>query len=255
MNKKNAMIFIVIGIFLTIAGIVFTGVGTYLQNQETRDFQNTITSLSTQISEKQDEISEYSKENVELAEKLALQTEKSNNELTQLSNRNVELTQKLTEISEERFRKLTIPSMNVLRIEEKLDLGVNSYLKIITRNTGNNDCLDACLLVDRHNSPSAKPGFLPIQNFTKVPKDAVVEYKIPLFQSESFASVANDDQKKEFSDFYNRYNDDKTAIVILFHFEYKWNNETLKSSQYSIVKTKNRQAYASSSEDYVEDEI
>lgn len=249
------MAYIVIGIGLTISGIIFTGIGTYLQNQETKDFQDTSTNLSTQTNNKQDEISNYSKKNVELAEKLALQTEQSNKELSLLSNKNAELTQKLTQISEEKFRKLTMPSMNVIRIEEFLDLGVNSYLKITAKNTGNNDCFDARLLVDRHNSPTAKPGFLTIQSFTKVPKQAVVEYKIPLFLSEIIARVGDETLKPELSEFFERYNNNRTAIIIFFHFEYEWNDETLKSSQYSIVKTKDSPAYGSSSEEYVESEI
>lgn len=251
MPSVKSITYIMIGMILTGAGIIFTLFGTLKQGNENDKFQA--------------EISKSSKKNIELAEKLADQTHLSSEKLTrqneastqkiiQLSDKNAELTQKLTQISEERFRKLTIPSLNVLRIEEELSLGVNSYFKVIVKNTGNNDCFDCRLLVDRHNSPFAKPGFIGIQNFKKVPKDAIVEYKIPLFQSEIIVNVSNDNQKKEFSDFLNRYNNDETAIVVFFHFEYEWNDETLKSSQYSIVKSKNRKAYGSSSEDYVEPE-
>lgn len=252
MTGLKSITYIGIGMFLTAVGIGFTLVGTIKQGKENEKFQ--------------EEISTSSKKNTELAEKLAEQTqlssdklarqnEESTQKIVQLSDKNAELTLKLTQISEERFRKLTIPSLNVLRIEEDLSLGDNSYFKIIARNTGNNDCLDCKLLVDRHNSPFAKPGFLTIQNFKKVPKDAIVEYKIPLFQSDLIVNVANDEQKREYSDFLKRYNNDESAIVVFFHFEYEWNNETLKSSQYSIVKSKNRKAYGSSSEDYVESEI
>ena len=252
MTGIKSITYIGIGMFLTATGIGFTLIGTIKQGKENERFQ--------------EEISASSKKNTELAEKLAEQTQlssdklaKQNEESTQkivhLSDKNAELTQKLTQISEEKFRKLTMPSMNVIRIEEFLDLGVNSYLKITAKNTGNNDCFNARLLVDKHNSPTAKPGFLTIQSFTKVPKDAVVEYKIPLFLSEIIASVGDETLKSELSEFFERFNNNRTVIIIFFHFEYEWNKETLKSSQYSIVKLKDSPAYGSSSEDYVESEI
>lgn len=151
MIKKNAMIYI--GIILTIAGIIFTGIGTYLQNQETKVFQDTITGLSRATKENQEENTTYSRKNIELAEKLVEQTEKSNQELTELSIKNSELTQKLTELSEDRFRRLTIPTMSVIKVEEVLDKGINSYLKVFVKNTGNNECFDSRMYIDRHNSP------------------------------------------------------------------------------------------------------
>lgn len=250
MTGIKSITYISFGMILTVAGIVFTLIGTLKQGKENDTFQS--------------EISESSKKNIELSEKLAEQTqlsseklskqnEESTGKIVQLSDKNAELTHKLTQISEERFRKLTIPSMNVLSIEEDLSLGVNSYFKIIAKNTGNNDCFDARMLIDRHNSSLVSGS--EIQNFVKVPKDAIVEYKIPLFQSDLMAQIADKNKKIEFENFLTRFQNDETAIVVFFHFEYEWNNETLKSSQYSIVKSGKRKPYASSSEDYVESEI
>lgn len=251
MIKRNAMIYIVIGIILTIAGIIFTGFGTYLQSQETKDFQNTITGLTIQSSEKQDEISASSRKNIELAEKLAAQTEKSNKELTDLSIKNSELTSKLTEMSEDRFRRLTIPSMNVVNVEQVLDKGINSYLKVFVKNTGNNECFDARMYIDRHSSPLIS--YSEIQSFVKVPKDEIVIYKIPLIQSEIFARFIDKSEKEELgSSFIARLQKGEIAIVIHFHFEYEWNNETLKSSQFSIIKYPSGDVYVSSSKDFVE---
>lgn len=250
MIKKNAMIYIVIGIVLTIAGIIFTGLGSYMQNKETNVFQHTITGLSLQSSEKQDEISTYSRKNIELAEKLAEQTEKSNKELTRLSIKNSELTQRLTEISEDRFRRLTIPSMNVIRVEEDLSHGLNSFFKIVAKNTGNNDCSDARLIIDRHNSPMVSTS--EIQNFTKVPKDDTVEYSIPIFQSDLMVRISNEDTKQDFKDNFLKKFKENEMVIIFFHFEYQWGKETLKSSQYNIFRSKTDKLYISSSEDYIE---
>jgi hypothetical protein len=246
--------FIITGYILTGIGIIFTIIGTFQQKNESDTFQNKITGLTEKTNSSQEKVEFYIQKNIELSEKLSQQSIESEKSLIKLSVENAELTKKLTDLSEERFRKLTIPTLNVLKIEENLSLGLNSYFKIIAKNTGNNDCLDARLYVDRHNSPFAKPGFLTIQNFKKVPKSEIVEYKIPLFQSGIIVNVANDEQKSEYSDFLKRYNNDELAVIVFFHFEYEWNNETLKSSQYSIVKSKDRKVYGSSSEDYVESE-
>ena len=144
--------------------------------------------------------------------------------------------------------------MNVVNIKE-VNNGVDSYFRIFVKNTGNNDCYDAHLLVDRHNSPLAKPGLLTKTNFLKVPKNEVVEYKIPVFQSDLSNTISNKDQRNEFEKFVNRYQNDETAVVIFFHIEYNWNEEDLKSSQYTIIKSINNKLFTSLSDEYVEPEI
>ena len=171
MSGIKSITFISVGMILTGLGIVSTLIGTLKQGKENDKFQT--------------EISESSNKNIELAEKLAEQTktsserlikqnEESTAKIVQLNDENADLTKKLTQISEERFRELTIPSMNVINIEEVLDLGVNSYFKIAAKNTGNKNCLNTRLLVDRHNSPFAKPGYLRIHSYNKLPKDDIV---------------------------------------------------------------------------------
>ena len=92
MQRKGSMIYIIIfGIFLTVAGIVVTGIGTFTQYKETKESQK---------------------------------------ELISLSNQNADLTKKLINISEDSFRRLTKPEINVLRIEENLNNGINSYFVI-----------------------------------------------------------------------------------------------------------------------------
>lgn len=153
--------------------------------------------------------------------------------------------------SEDSFRRLTKPEINVLRIEENLNNGINSYFVIKAQNTGNNDCFNATLIIDRHNSPLGK-NFM-IQSFGKLPKGALVNYKIPLFQSEIMAKLAEPDIKKEFeNNFLKRYQNNEVAIIIFYHFEYEWNDETLKSSQFFIFKPNNEKPYSSSSEKYID---
>lgn len=152
--------------------------------------------------------------------------------------------------SEDSFRRLTKPEINVLGIEENNN-GIDSYFVIKAKNTGNNDCFNAKLIIDSHNSPLGK-NFM-IQSFGKLPKGASENYKIPLFQSEIMAKSAEPDIKKEFeNNFLIRYKNDESAIVIYFHFEYEWNDETLKSSQFLIVKSINEKPYVSSGEEYVD---
>ena len=57
--------------------------------------------------------------------------------------------------SEDSFRRLTKPEINVLGIEENNN-GIDSYFVIKAQNTGNNDCFDAKLIIDKHNSPLGK---------------------------------------------------------------------------------------------------
>jgi hypothetical protein len=191
------MNYLIIGIILTVLGIVFTGYGTITKNKETKEFQDTI----------------------------------------------IDLTEKLTK-----------PEINVLGIEENLNNGINSYFVIKAKNTGGNDCFDAKLIIDRHNSPLGKN--FAIQSIEKFPKGASVDYKIPLFQSMVMAKLAETDitgVNKEFkNNFLKRYQNNEAAIVIFYHFEYKWNDETLKSSQFLIVKSINEKPYLSSREEYVD---
>lgn len=250
MTVIKSTTYISIGMMLTGAGIVFTLIGTLKQGKENDKFQS--------------EITESSKKNIALAEKLAeqaqlssdkleKQNEESTNKIVHLSDKNAELTQKLTDLSEDRFRRLTIPVMNVLRIEEVLGLGINSYFKIIAKNTGNNDCQNARLIIDRHNSPLVNRS--EIQSFVKVPKDVLVEYKIPRFQSDLMERSAEGEKRQDFeTNFLKRFMDGQVAIVIFYHFEYEWKGETLRSSQFSIVKSNNEKPYGSSSDDYVEPE-
>lgn len=259
MNIKS-ITFISAGMILTGLGIAFTFIGTLKQGKEKDAFQAELTESGKKSIELAEKLADQTKNSSEelikqtrkSSKELAEQSEKSTQKIVQLSDKNVELTQKLTEISEEKFRRLSIPSMNVLGIEENLSLGANSYFKIIAKNTGNSDCFDARLLVDRHNSPLASPGLLTIQSFKKVPKDAIFEYKIPIFQSDFMVLK---DKEQEFETFMKKFNDNEAAIIIFFHFEYEWNDETLKSSQYSIIKSTNKKPYVSSSEEHVEPEV
>lgn len=231
------MTYIIIGMLFTGVGIVFTLLGTLRQGKETQKFQDSIINSTHK--------------NIELSERLSENSTTSQRELTELSNKNAELTLKLIELSEDRFRRLTKPEINVFRIEENLNLRTNSFFLVRAKNTGNNDCTDARLIIDRHNSPLGR-SFM-IQSFRKLPKDTQVEYKIPLFQSDIFLQIARSEEKEEFENiFLKRYLNNEIAVVIHFHFEYQWNGETLKSSQFSIVKTNNQKVYGSSSEEYVE---
>jgi len=191
------MNYLIIGIILTVLGIVFTGYGTITKNKETKEFQNTI----------------------------------------------IDLTEKLTK-----------PEINVLGIEENINNGINSYFVIKAKNTGGNDCFDAKLIIDRHNSPLGKN--FATQSIEKFSKGVSVDYKIPLFQSMVMAKLAETDitgVNKEFkNNFLKRYQNNEVAIVIFYHFEYKWNDEILKSSQFLIVKSINEKPYLSSREEYVD---
>jgi len=187
------MNYLIIGIILTVLGIVFTGYGTFTLNKETKEFQDTMTDMT---------------------------------------------------------RKATKPEINVLGIVESNN-GIDSYFIIKAKNTGGNDCFNAKLIIDRHNSPLGK-NFI-IQSFAKLPKGDLANYKIPLFQSEIMVKFAEPDIKKEFeNNFLRRYQNNDLAIVIFYHFEYEWNDETLKSSQFLIVKSINKKPYVSSSEEYVD---
>jgi hypothetical protein len=228
----------IIGVVFTITGAIFSAIGTYISDIKEKEFQN--------------KISELSKKNIYLTEKLTKQSEESSNALTELSNRNAELTQRLTKISEEKFRSILIPNINVLYVTEEKYPSLESFFKIIVKNTGNSDCFDVRLIVDRHNSPFAQPASLQIRSFQIVPKDALIEFNIPLFQSEVFGLVASDDIRVEFSEFLDRYNQKKLGIMIFFHLEYKWQDEEiLKTSQYCIIKVKDSKFYLSSDEEYL----
>ncbi len=245
--------FILFGMILTILGIVFTIIGTIKQGKENDEFQSKI----SESSKKNIDLSEKLAEQTKLAsDKLALQNEKSTNKILELSNKNSELTQKLTLMSEEKFRKLTVPSLNVLRVEENSKSDLNSYFKIIVKNTGNNDCTNASLIIDKHNSPFVPLDHLAVMStLDKLPKDATQEYIIPFFQNDLASKVADDNKKKEFQEFIKNFQSDKIAIVVMFHFDYQWNNETLSSSQYTIVKMVNRPPFISSSENHVKSDF
>ena len=193
MQRKSSMIYITIGIILTVLGIAFTGYGRFTLNREAKEFQDTMTDMT---------------------------------------------------------KKATKPEINVLGIVESNN-GIDSYFVIKAQNTGNNSCFNVKLIIDRHNSPLGKN--FAIQSIEKFPKGASVDYKIPMFQSMVMAKIAEPDIKKEFeNNFLKRYQNNESAIVIFYHFEYKWNDEALKSSQFVIVKSVNEKPYISSTEKYVD---
>jgi len=212
MKISKSMTYLIIGMVLTAIGIVFTVVGTFKQGKESQDFQ-------IQVIESQKQ--------------------------------SIELSEKLTKISEDKFKQLTKPVLNVIRVEEKLDLGLDSFFSILVKNTGNNDCFNAQLIIDRHNSPLISRS--EITRFVKIPKDSIVEYQIRKFKTDLLLQFADQERQNDFKEkFYNRFNNEELSIVIFFYFEYDWNNEKLKSSQYSLLKSKNQKPYVSSSENYVE---
>lgn len=214
MKNIKSMTYLIIGLVLTGVGIGFTVFGTFKQGKEAQEFQSQVIESQT---------------------------------------KSIELSEKLTKISEDKFYQLTKPVVNVIKVEENSKLGLKSVFKILAKNTGNNDCFNAKLIIDKHNSPLV--GTAEIQSFTKIPKETMVEYTIPMFQSDLMMQIQGKEVKKEFEDiFLKRFQDGESAIVVFFHFEYEWNDETLKSSQFSILKSKGQKLYASSSENYIEPE-
>lgn len=199
---------------LTGIGIVFTVIGTLKQNKETEKFQEEV--IRTQA-------------------------------------KSLELSEKLTKISEDKFKQLTKPSMNAIGCNEHLTNGIESYFDIIAKNTGNNDCENSKLIIDKHSCPIGFFG--EITNYKKVPKDSSVIYKIPLFMSTLKRKTMTKEEVEEFkNNYFKRYLENSIALVIHFHFEYEWNNETFKSSQYTLVKTNDQRVYISSSEEHIKNE-
>lgn len=214
MKISKSMTYLIIGMVLTAIGIVFTVVGTFKQGKESQEFQ-------VQVIETQ-------KKSIELSEKLA-------------------------KISEDKFNQLTRPVMNVVQVEENLDLELNSYFRVFAKNTGNNDCFNVELIIDRHTSPMISPS--EIERFVKIPKGATVEFQIRMFKTDFMLQVAEEQKIKDFKEkFYNRFMNEEMSIIVLFHIEYDWNGEKLKSSQYYLIKSKNQRSYVSSSENYIEKE-
>lgn len=212
MKKISSMTYLIIGMILTGVGIGFTVIGTLQQNKEAEKFQD---------------------------------------EVIKSQEKSLELSERLTKFSEDRFKQLTKPSINVIGCEEYLTFGLDSYFKIIARNTGNNDCENSRLIIDKHSSPL---GLLSeITSYTNVPKDSTVFYPIHLFISNLGKRIFKKEEVEEFkTDYYKRYLENITSLVIHFHFEYEWNEEILKSSQYTLVKTNNQRVYISSSKEYIE---
>ena len=144
--------FIITGYILTGIGIIFTIIGTFQQKNESDTFQNKITGLTEKTNSSQEKVEFYIQKNIELSEKLSQQSIESEKSLIKLSVENAELTKKLTDLSEERFRKLTIPTLNVLKIEENLSLGLNSYFKHIDSTAFELNPLREVIIPPRHSS-------------------------------------------------------------------------------------------------------
>lgn len=200
MAKKYSMVYMVLGSVFTAIGIFFTIIGTIKQSKETNEFQEKIKSLTEEV-----------KNNQEL-----------NKNITQ---RTFELTEGLKEESKENFKKLKLPELTVFDFKERTDLGLNSYIEVFVKNTGNGSCYNVELLIDEHNLPLAKPAQHSVSRIQKIPKDGIVFYKIPLFQTELMSRVADDDQKKELEEFFRRFSENKAVVNIKFHLQYNTEEE------------------------------
>ena len=213
MKKIKSMTYLIIGMVITAIGICFTVIGTIQQNSETEKFQN----------------------EVKISQAL-----------------NLEISEKLTKVTEDKFKQLTKP-INVIGCKDFVDKGIESYFEIIAKNTGNNDCVNAELIIDSHSSPLAS--HKEIRSFSKVPKDSILSCKIPTFISHFKSKIITKEEVEEFKNsFYKTYLEDGIAIVIYFHFEYEWNSDIFKSSQYVLVKSNNQEVYISSDEEFVEND-
>ena len=171
------------------------------------------------------------------------------NQVIESQNKSIELSEKLTKISEEKFDKLTKAELNVVDLIEIEDIDYPSFY-IKTKNTGNNDAFNCELIIDKHNSPLV--GNSEIQSFKKIPKDEFMVYKIPLLKSSILSKIAHSNDKNDFEIFKEKFYKSEVPVIIFFHFEYEWNNQKYKSSQYSIVKEHKRKPYVSSSENYID---
>lgn len=77
-------------------------------------------------------------------------------------------------------------------------------------------------------------------------------YNIPILKSSIFNKIAHSNDKDEFEIFKDKFYKNEIPVIIFFHFEFEWNNQKYKSSQYSIVKEYNRRPYVSTSENYID---
>ena len=171
------------------------------------------------------------------------------NQVIESQNKSIELSEKLAKISEEKFNKLTKAELNVIDLIE-IENNESPYFKIKTKNTGNNDAFNCELIIDKHNSPLVS--ISEIQLFKKIPKDEIMIYNIPILKSSIFNKIAHSNDKDEFEIFKDKFYKNEIPVIIFFHFEFEWNNQKYKSSQYSIVKEYNRRPYVSTSENYID---
>jgi hypothetical protein len=207
------MNYTIIGLVFTALGIIFTIVGTLKQDNDTQKFQNTV--ITTQ-------------------------------------SKNIELSEKLAKLNEEKFKQLTKPEINIANWAELNSNSENAIVKIIVKNTGNNDCFNCKLIIDKTNSPLGSIN--EIVSFNKVPKGINLEYSLPIFKSKISNKIASEAELQDFRKvFFEKYLQGGNAAVIHFHFEFTWNDEEFKSSQFTLIKTFNKPCIITSSQQYIED--
>lgn len=222
MFKNKSMNFLIIGMVCTGIGIVFTAIGTYMQNKGTESFQNSIIVLS--------------KENFEISEELRKNESINHEEVKILHEKNAELSKKLLTKTEEYNLELTRPSVNVIMVEEKVT-DESLYFEVSVKNSGISDISNLTLIIDDHSNPMYP--FL-IEDCKFFPRSYEKKFTIPVFDQKLYdaclALGMKEHDNKILNEFIIPITNNRASIKVIYHFDYEWNNEKFSTNQYVIMK-------------------
>lgn len=247
----NPLVFTVIGVVLTLSGIVFTSIGSYMQSKKSDNLLDSISDLSQanynlaeevkqQADTFQQDITALSQKNIELTENSQAQANHFQDDIMTLTNKNSELSRLLLDKSEVEFTNLKKPQINLIK-SQLIESGVydeKSQIKLTVKNSGISTPFHVRLILDKHSSPAVNPNKFMIQSFETLPQDREVSYFIPLFKNEnahSFFQISKE-ELTAFDEYYKSFKLGNNTILITFHFEYDWEGETHKTNKYYLVR-------------------
>ncbi len=213
----DPLTFTVIGIALTLLGIIFTSIGSYLQNSKSENLLDSISNLS--------------QANYDLAEEVKQQADTFQTDIMKVTGENADLSKQLLDKSEENFRTLLMPKIDVIKVQLDFSKKEDATFDILVRNSGNDYCYNLALIIDENSSPMVYTKV--VNRFLTLPNGVNAEFHHNAFIDRFHEIGATKEVKAEYEEYFRDFVGMKKAIYIKYHFIYEWNGDYYKTPTYS----------------------
>lgn len=145
--------------------------------------------------------------------------------------KNQELSDEIIHLTQDLLR----PELNVIAgrvYGEGEGMGASIYVS----NTGGSTCKNVRLVYERHPSPM-KESFS-IRQYEILPKSQKIQLNIPFFKDPMTGRFKFSSEIEErYRAFYSSVNEGRMGLLIQFHIEYEYQDSTLSSMSYTMLKS------------------